>query len=82
VKTSLSFQVDIRGDVNPPLDDYWMGNAEITATANEDLLHLGMYYDLSMIERTANIIHNLAKSAGSDVLVRSRIAMMNASEEP
>jgi hypothetical protein len=82
VKTSLSFHVDIRGDVNPSLDDYWMGNAEITATANEDLLHLGMYYDLSMIERTANIIHNLAKSAGSDVLVRSRIAMMNASEEP
>jgi hypothetical protein len=80
VKTSISFQVDIRGDMNPPLDKYWMGNAEITATANEDLWHLGMYYDVSTIERTANIIHNLANSAGSDVLVRSRIAMMNASE--
>jgi hypothetical protein len=66
--------------MNPPLDKYWMGNAEITATANEDLWHLGMYYDVSTIERTANIIHNLANSAGSDVLVRSRIAMMNASE--
>jgi hypothetical protein len=81
VKTSMSFQVDIHSNINPPLDEYWMGNAEVTAKGNEYLWHLGMYYDVSTLERTSNIFHHLANSVGSDVRVRSRIEMMNASED-
>jgi hypothetical protein len=81
VKATVQFMVDVRGHMVPPLDDYWMGNAEVTATGNEYVWHLGMYYDVSTLERTANIFHHLANSVGSDVLVRSRIEMMNASED-
>lgn len=80
VKTFVSFPVDVRSHLVPPLEPHWMGNAEMTATANEDLLLLGTHYDLSNIERTISIVHSAATSASTDLLVRSRIEMMNASE--
>lgn len=80
VKTSVSFPVDVRSHLVPPLEPHWMGNVEMTATANEDLLLLSTHYDLSNLERTANVVHSAVASASSDLLVRSRIEMMNASE--
>ncbi|KAM0717320.1 hypothetical protein Q7P37_007172 [Cladosporium fusiforme] len=80
--TSVSFPVDLRSYLVPPLETYWMGNAEITAVANEDILRLGTSYDLSSLERTAAIIHSTAKAAASDLLVRSRINLLNEDPNP
>lgn len=77
-QTSVSFPVDVRSHLVPPLELHWLGNAEVSAIANESLLLLGGRYDVSTIERTAPIIHSSAKAAASDLLARSRIEMMNA----
>lgn len=82
MRTSISFPIDLRRHLVPPLEPHWMGNAEATVIANEDTLLLDAYYELSFIERTATIIHNSANSAASDLLTRSRIEMINAGTSP
>lgn len=79
-QTSISFPVDIRSHLVPPLEPHWLGNAEVSAIGNENLLLLGGRYDVTTIERTATIIHSSAKAAASDLLARSRIEMMNAGD--
>lgn len=80
--TSVSFPVDLRSYLVPPLESYWMGNAETTAVAREEILRLGLNYDVSALERTAGLIHATAKAAASDLLVRSRINLLNADPNP
>lgn len=77
-KSSVSFSEDIRGHLLPPLGPHWMGNAQVPVYASESIITLGMYYDLSNVERTATTVHSAAKTAASDLLVRSRINHMNA----
>ena len=78
-RSCVSFAVDIRPHLVPALEPHWMGNAEATAVAIDETTILRGGYDLSFIERTANIIHMSAKSASSDPLTRSHIEMINKS---
>ncbi|GAB7326198.1 hypothetical protein MBLNU13_g10195t1 [Cladosporium sp. NU13] len=77
--SSISFPVDIRPHQVPPLEPHWMGNAEATAVAVDDIVMLRGGYDLSYIEHTVNIVHESAKLVSSDVRTRSRIEMINQS---
>ena len=61
----------------PPLEAYWMGNAETIAVARRSALDLSMRYDVSTLEGTASTIRAQAKAAASDLLVRSRINLLN-----
>lgn len=78
-RSSVSFPVDIRPHLVPALEPHWMGNAEATAVAIEDTVYLSGGYDLSYIERTADIVHESAKYVSTDVRTRSRIEMINGS---
>lgn len=80
-ETSISFPVDLRSYLVPPLETHWMGNAETTAVARQSSLQLAMRYDVSTFEQSATIIHSRAKAAASDLLVRSRINLMNANPD-
>lgn len=75
--TSVSFPVDLRGCLEPPLDSHWMGNAVSTTIASENLLRLAMAYDVSTLEHTAIIVHTSVSAAASDLLARSKISLMN-----
>ena len=79
--TSVSFPMDLRNHLAPPLDEHWMGNATVTAIANEKLLYLGLPYDVTSVSRTAKLVHWSANSAASDLLTRARINLMNATGE-
>lgn len=78
-RSSVSFPVDIRPHLIPPLEPYWMGNAEATAVAIDDTTWLQGGYNPTYIEHTANIVHASAKSVSSDPLTRSHIEVINAS---
>jgi len=78
-RSSVSFPVDIRPHLVPALEPHWMGNAEATAIAIEETDFLRGGYDLSYIERTANIVHESYKYVTTDVRTRSRIEMINKS---
>jgi hypothetical protein len=78
-RSSISFPVDIRPHMVPALEPHWMGNAEVTAVAIDDTTLLRGGYDLSYIERTANIVHKSAISVSTDLRTRSHIEMINES---
>lgn len=80
--TSVSFPVDLRGCLAPPLDSHWMGNAEATTIAIENILRLAMAYDVSTLERTASIVHTSVSAAASDLLVCSKISLMSSDPSP
>lgn len=76
-KSSVSFPIDIRNHLLPALGPRWMGNAEVAAIANEQLLRLGLPWDVSPLHRTAKIVHESATNVATDLLARSRINLMN-----
>jgi hypothetical protein len=78
-RSSVSFPVDIRPHMVPALAPHWMGNAEVTAVAIDDTTLLRGGYDLSFIERTANIVHESAISVSTDLRTRCHIEMINES---
>jgi len=49
--------------------------------ANEKIAALTTSYNLSTLERTATIVHAAAKVEGSDLLVRSRINLLDSGME-
>jgi hypothetical protein len=80
-RTSISFPINLRPILNPPLNPYYLGNASLPALANSSLTSLTTPYNLSTLEQTANIVHSAASAQSSDLLVRSRISLLN-SESP
>ena len=80
-RTSISFPINLRPILSPPLNPYYLGNASLPALANSNLTSLTTPYNLSTLEQTANLIHSAASAQSSDLLVRSRISLLN-SESP
>jgi hypothetical protein len=80
-RTSISFPVNLRNILIPPLDIYWMGNAQTTALANDHITSLTNPYNLPNLEQTAKLIHTAAQAANSDLLARSRISLLNSELE-
>ena len=79
-RSSVSFPVDVRAHLVPALEPHWMGNAEATAVAIDDITMLRGSYDLTFIEFIVNIIHDSANAVSTDLRTRSRIEMINESK--
>ncbi|KAM0692155.1 hypothetical protein Q7P36_008356 [Cladosporium allicinum] len=79
LRTSISFPIDLRSSLIPPLSTYWLGNASTRALAHSPLAFLLTLTNISTLGHTANLIHIAARAQNSDLLVRSRINLLNSS---
>jgi hypothetical protein len=79
-RSSVSIPVDVRPHLVPSLEPHWMGNAEATAVAIDDITMLRGGYDLTLIEKTVNIVHDSANAVSTDLRTRCRIEMINESK--
>ena len=77
-RTSISFPINLRPILNPPLNPCYLGNASLSALANSNPTSLTTPYSLSTLEQTTKIIHAAASAQCSDLLVRSRINLLNS----
>jgi hypothetical protein len=78
-QTSISFPINLRPILRPPLSPDWLGNASTCAQATSPLLSLLTTSNLSTLEQTVKILHTSAKASASDLLTRSRISLLNSS---
>ena len=79
LRTSTSFPFNLRSSLIPPLSTYWLSNASTRALAHSPLAFLLTLTNISTLGHTANLIHTAARAQTSDLLVRSRINLLNSS---
>ena len=79
LRTSISFPLDLRPTLISPLSTHWLGNASLPAYAASPFSSLLTPTNLSTLEHTASIIYTAASAQNSDLLIRSRINLLNSS---